>query len=224
MKIYLLSALILGSGVAAVAQGTLNFCNVNPAGLDAPVYGADGRTKISGAYFVAELLVGPKPNSLSSIAFTPILTGRAAGYFQGGVVVVPGVSPGAVAYVQVRVWNGPPCADCPPPAFQAESTVFAVTTGGSCCPPALPAPLLGLTPIVVGFDANPRVNLSLSTTNTLVVSWSQLYPLYIVQQSPRLNPPDWTTLTTAPVVISQQYGVILPKPETMMFYRLVSVY
>ena len=44
MKIYLLSALILGSAAAAVAQGTLIFCNVNPAGLDAPVYGADGRT------------------------------------------------------------------------------------------------------------------------------------------------------------------------------------
>lgn len=224
MKRYLLSALILGLGAGAVAQGTINFCNLNPAGLDAPVYGADGRTKISGADFVAELLAGPTPNSLSWIAITPILTGRAAGYFQGGVVTVGGVAPGAVAYVQVRVWKGPFCFDCPPPEIKEQSALFAVTTGGSCCPPALPAPLVGLTPIVLAFDANPRVNLSLSTTNTLIVSWGQLYPLYIVQQSPRLNPPDWTTLTNARAVIGQGYGVILPKPETMMFYRLVSTY
>ncbi len=224
MKLYLLSALILSSGAAAVAQGTLNFCNLNPAGLDAPVYGADGRTKVSGANFIAELLAGPTPNALSSIAVTPILTGRAAGYFQGGVVAVPGVSSGAVAYVQVRVWNGPICFDCTNTPIWAQSSVFAVTTGGSCCPPALPAPLVGLTPIVLDFDANPRIQLSLSTTNRLIVSWGQLYPLYIVQQSPRLDPPDWTTLTNVPAVIGQEYVVTLPKPQTMVFYRLVSVH
>src|SRR5689334_10482370 len=105
MKACLLSLLILGSPAAAFAQGTLNFCNINSgAGLDAPIYGADGKTKLSGANFVAELLVGATPNSLSSVAITPLLTGPAAGYFQGGVVVVASVAPGAVAYVQVRVW------------------------------------------------------------------------------------------------------------------------
>ena len=224
MKICLLSALILNSCAGAIAQGTINFCNLNPAGLNAPVYGADGRTRISGANLVAELLAGPTPNSMSSVATTPILTGQAAGYFQGGVVIVPNVSPGAVAYVQVRVFAPLYCADCPDPGIGAQSPVFALTTGGACCPPSLPASLLGLTPIAVNLDANPSLKVSLSATNTLIVSWGQLYPLYVVQQSPRLDPPDWTSLTNAPGVMGQEYGVILPKPETMMFYRLVSSY
>ncbi|HVV72054.1 MAG TPA: hypothetical protein VHI52_11260, partial [Verrucomicrobiae bacterium] len=77
---------------------------------------------------------------------------------------------------------------------------------------------------VLPFAANPRVNLSLSTSNTLVVSWDRLYPLYIVQQSPSLDPPNWTTLTNAPAIMGQQYGITLPKPESMMFYRLVATY
>jgi hypothetical protein len=224
MKACLLSLMVLGACAVAVGQGTLNFCNINPAGLNAPVYGADGKTKVSGANCTAELLAGPSSNALASVATTPVLTGKAAGYYQGGVVGVVNVAPGAVAFVQVRVWNGAGCFDCPPPSIWAQTPVFEVTTGGSCCPPTLPAPLLGLTPIVLGVDANPRVKLSPSSTNTIIVSWGQLYPLYTVQQSPSLNPPNWTTLTNTPGMMGQQYVVEIPKPETTMFYRLISRY
>src|SRR6516162_6059584 len=106
MKMFAISLLALSLHFAVRAQGTLEFQNVNAAaGVNAPIYQADGVTKLSGSQFTAELLVGLSASSLSSIATTGFLTGNGAGYFMAPVQTVPNTSPGVSAFVQVDVWN-----------------------------------------------------------------------------------------------------------------------
>jgi hypothetical protein len=132
-------------------QGTVQFTNLNtPAGVDAPVYESDHKTKLSGPQFVAELLAGSNANTLASIATTGFLTGNGAGYFFGPYQRIPGTSPQDTAFVQVYVWNTSSGASF----FQAKasglpnswwaSSVFSVVLGGGTVNPAGPAPLEGL--------------------------------------------------------------------------------
>ena len=106
MKVCVLSLFVLLSIVAARAQGTVWFINLDSAhGVNAPVYESDGLAKLSGPQFMAELLVGPSAANLMSIATTGFLTGAAAGYFNGDVQTVNGIIPGTTAWVEVRAWN-----------------------------------------------------------------------------------------------------------------------
>ncbi len=211
------------ASLSAFGQGVVNFCNLNPAGLNSPVYEMDGKTKLSGSDFFAELRAGPAANALSTVARTPMLTGEAAGYFQGGVVYLSTVAAGDPAFLQVAILR-----DLPPgwigidwPSLWAVSPVFSVATGGGGRPPSLPASLLGLTPIILGAEVDPPLGLYQSASNTIVLSWDRIYPLFGVEQSATLVPPNWTVATNVSVVVGGQYQVILARPEGMMFYRLV---
>ncbi len=143
--------------------GTVHFNNrVSLAGVDAPVFEADGTTPLAGPAYLAQLFAGLAPDALDPVgAAVPFSTGAAAGYIVGGVVVIPGVAPGALAHVQMRVWEsakGPDYAS----ALRAGSKtgvsgVLSLTTGGAGAPPSFPAELVGLESFRIGLETEPPV-------------------------------------------------------------------
>jgi hypothetical protein len=155
MKTCLLTSLLTVCALAMFAQGTVNFVNLNVgAGLNAPVFLGDMTTKASGPGFTAELLAGPNAVNLASVATTGFLTGAGAGYFQGGVVTIGSVAPGATAFLQVRVFDTAsgsfPFAQANLGGIWGQSSIFSVVTGGAGSPPITPAPLAGLTSFSIG--------------------------------------------------------------------------
>jgi len=151
---------------------------------------------------------------------TPFSNTQGGGYFFGGAIALPvGTVP---TLAQVRVWDTNYGSDY----YQARDT------GGEfgfsnliivypSVPPGTATTLFGLE----GFQLQrlPRVTTVLTTTNTIVFSWSTELTTYAVQQNPDLSPTNWTTLPNTPTTIGQQQQVILPVPSNgRMFYRLVS--
>lgn len=143
-------------GLAAYSQGTVNLANIVPGSINAPINQADGTTKLVGPTYVAGLLAGPTSTSLAFIGSpVPFLTGAGAGYFPATTETVNTVAPGASAFVQVVAWNVAQYAtyDLAHTAFTANgvgnvvgwSGIYQITTGGSGSPPAVPAPITGLT-------------------------------------------------------------------------------
>lgn len=168
MKTPLLTALLTSFALVRFAQGTVNFVNINAgAGLNAPIFLGDGTTKASGAGFTAELLAGPNAANLMSVATTGFLTGAGAGYFQGGVVTIGSVAPGATAFLQVRVYDTAsgsfPWAQANPNGIWGQSSIFSVVTGGAGSPPSTPAALTGLTSFSVGLLIPEPSTLALAT-------------------------------------------------------------
>ena len=131
-------------------RGTVYFANLGPD-VDAPVFHADGITRVEGPAFVAGLWVGPDADSLTPVgAVVPFQTGPQAGYWErvDAVRTIPNVVGGEVAWVQVRAWEvafGPDYGEAMANggAFGA-SDPFPVLTGGGGSPPAVPAHLMGL--------------------------------------------------------------------------------
>jgi hypothetical protein len=151
MKRYLPLFLSIPWAINVLAQGTVVFENINvPAGLNAPVYEADRITPLAGTQFIAELLGGPSPNSLTQVATTGFQTGTGAGYFLGGVESINTVAPRTTGWIEVEVWNtssggsfGQAQASGLPNSWW-QSSVFSVTTGGGAVNPFPPAFLTGL--------------------------------------------------------------------------------
>src|SRR5262249_44225145 len=98
------------------------------------------------------------------------------------------------------------------------SNVFTVTP---LLPPLPAASLLGLH----GFQLQllPRLTSTVTSTNTIVLSWPTEQTTYALQQNPDLSPTNWMTLPNTPTTVGQNQQVILSVPPTSrMFYRLVS--
>jgi hypothetical protein len=161
-----LTATLLASsllGLAAYAQGTVNFANIQGT-LNVPVYQSDGTTKLSGATYMAELLAGTTAANLNiSVATTGFLTGTGAGYFSGGAKTITGIAGGATAWLQVRFWNtvngstfAAAAASGANNAF-GSSTAFQVTLGDpSASPPTVPAALSGLAGQTLALNGIPE--------------------------------------------------------------------
>ena len=147
------------------AGGTVNFSNRNrltdPV-IDAPVFEADGVTRLAGPAYLAQLYAGPSPDTLAPVGWAvPFRTGTSAGYVEGGVVVITSVAPGAVAYVQMRAWESARGPDFDS-AWRAggavgASAVLSLTTGGAGAPPSFPADLVGLSSFTIAREAEPPV-------------------------------------------------------------------
>lgn len=158
MKKLLLVAACTVASLAALAQGTVNFNN-SPAtvgGSGAPIFDADGTTRLAGTGFLAILYAGPAANALAPIGATlSFRTGAGAGFFnttgQDTSRAIPTVALGAVATIQVRAWDNSSGLYATWDAASAagakvgQSAIFTVKTGGDGSPPALPANLVGLT-------------------------------------------------------------------------------
>src|SRR4029078_12441459 len=103
--------LVLAFCAVTPARGEtlLRVANRVPGIVDAPVYGADGQTRLGGSSYTAQLFVGLTPTTLTPVGFAHGFdTGDNAGY----LIEVPGIaetipfgSPGATAYCQLRVWD-----------------------------------------------------------------------------------------------------------------------
>jgi hypothetical protein len=150
MKILIIASVF--STFSLYSQGTIDFSNIGEplSGLNAPVYGSDHVTKLSGPQFMAELFAGNTSDNLAPLATTSFLTGNEAGYFLGGTQTVSGVPGGATAWVQVDVWNTASGASFSLaqasglPNSWWQSTIFNVVTGNSTINPTPPGALLGL--------------------------------------------------------------------------------
>jgi hypothetical protein len=201
-------------------QGTVNFANLAPAGLNLPIYLNDGVTRLFGPQYRAGLFAGPHQAQLSLIATVPFLSGGGAGYFNGGVVVITNVVAGGAAWIQVVAWDttlGGTTTNAT--FFQAQasglpvwgaSSVFSVVTGNPFGSPATtPATLWGLTnDFLVYFNTSPPrmvpaltmmgqpgSALNLDATDTLVPApkWAALDSVMLT------NSPQWYFDLSAPL-------------------------
>lgn len=146
---------IIGSCISMAAQGAtpvLNFYNRLTGVLDAPVFGPDGTTKLTGTTFVAQLYVGrPGATDAELVAVGPKTTfrvGAAAGYVVPVEVLLEGFNDGEVARLQMRAWDNSAGASSYEQAkVKGASASFDLTLQGSG-----PLPLLGLKSFKIGTD------------------------------------------------------------------------
>lgn len=133
-----------------LTAGTIYF--VNRAlidDVDAPVYDEDGVTRLEGERFAVQLYASPIGGTLVAVGERRgFRSGSAAGYFSGDRLVLPWLSGGEPAEVQVRAWEAS-AGDSYEAAVMGggkhgESATFTVVTGNRGSPPTLPAPLVGL--------------------------------------------------------------------------------
>jgi len=129
--------------------GTIHFNNrVFAAGIDAPILDAQGRP-LEGTAWLAELYAGPTADDLVPTGGpTHFRSGSAAGYFISSVRVVS-VTPGAPAYLQVRVWEAAygstfEEAMAAGGSHGTSKVVVASTGNPTATPPGLPGDMLGL--------------------------------------------------------------------------------
>jgi hypothetical protein len=143
-----LGALII-SAFAGVAygQGTVLFQNFDLSGVNPAqrVFNLDGTSGLTGTGFTAQLWGGAAGTAESSLValsptvnFHPTLGGI---FSPNDAVAVPGVAGGAIATLQVRVWNnqGGTVTSYASAAFRGASQLFNVTLADSNNPnqPAL---------------------------------------------------------------------------------------
>lgn len=157
------------SVLQAYSQGTVWFNNLDVSGVpNAPVYESDGVTKLFGSQFMAQLFAGPSANSLAAIAMTGFASGAQAGYFFGGEQTINSVAGGALAWVQVDVWNTASGASFSQAKASGisdswwQSPLFNVQTGnalGNGGGPTPPAALggLGTSPVFLNPVPEPSV-------------------------------------------------------------------
>jgi hypothetical protein len=149
-----------------LGQGSVHFSNFDRTSLgpNAPIYRADGTTKLEGSGFMAELFAGASVNSLAPIASTGFRTGNGAGYFDGGTQFILSVNPGADAWAEVRVWNAASGATFDQalasglPDSWWQSSIFIVHTGDPNLggAPSVPGALTGLGTSPVYLNAIPE--------------------------------------------------------------------
>jgi hypothetical protein len=112
MKTTILIVLLAMVPLPAQGQGTIYFSNHVPSsGINAPVFGFDGVTRIAGPAYQAQLWVGGPgaglPDFVPVGAAVPMGTGQLAGYYDTSldpVRVIAGTPPGTHVWVQARVW------------------------------------------------------------------------------------------------------------------------
>ena len=229
MRISIAQVLLVLSVSVSFAQSDINFENYFPPALNAPVSNALGMGIVGPSTYVADLFWSSNTNATmddliavgSEAGFSPSAT-NGGGYFFGGSRTLP--VPETPVVAQVRVWDE---------AYGA--TYYGARNAGGefgfsnliivtpSIPPGMATPLFGLE----GFQLQrlPRVTTTLTTTNTLLFSWTTEQTNYALQQNPDLSPTNWTTLSNAPVTIGQEQEVVVPVPTTgRMFYRLASQY
>jgi hypothetical protein len=215
------------------AQALLDVRNPLPGSVDAPVYLADGVTRLDsqdavrrmwGTTFLAQLFAGP--TNVAEIALAPVGspmnvgTGEQAGYWDAGnqpLVELPGVEPGATVFVQVRVWEVYPFTDWGPDSYfypilgMGASEVFTVRTDSA------PVPLRGLS----SFSLEPPPFSVRRDGNLLRLEWTGCH--YSIEQAPSVAGP-WTRIDYTPPTGRDpafvSCAITQPIDERVTFYRL----
>ncbi len=130
---------------------TVLFANkVPPPGVDARVFGADGKSGVEGEAYHAQLYV----RGVAVTPAAPFGRGDLAGYWQAEdpVVFLTNVAPGSVVGVKVQVWqspNGETLQEAIDLGLRHKATpVFQVITGATASSPGL---LFGLPSVTFGY-------------------------------------------------------------------------
>jgi hypothetical protein len=67
----------------------------------------------------------------------------------------------------------------------------------------------------------PSLAVALTPTNTIVLSWPNPTPGYVLEQTTALGAANWTTVTNSPEVVGDTLQVVLATLASGQFYRLV---
>ncbi len=136
----------------ALGGGTINFNNrVLIAGVDAPVFEADGVTRLSGDNYRAKLYAGVDPANLEPGWLTSLFrTGTGAGYILSpDTIYFPNIIGGAKCYVQMRVWDvnmgsSYEAASAAKGSVGSSKIIQVIAGNPDGTPPTVPADLVGL--------------------------------------------------------------------------------
>jgi len=79
----------------------------------------------------------------------------------------------------------------------------------------------GLTTEPVALLPPLRLSVAVAAPNSIVITWPNLVPGVILQQSVASNATNWSDVTNSPVVVDEQVEVLIPNPTTGSLYRLV---
>lgn len=228
MKKLLTCLILVLVSIISVAQNKTVFSNVGPSGIpNAPVSDASGNLIGTGRPYVADFfwstqLDTPMDSLMPYGKDTPFqsLTNGTThdGYFFGGVVQF--VLAGDIL-AQVRVWD----TNFGSTYYEArdnggEFGYSNIITNFPIPPPASPNYLLGLQSFQL--QRLPRLSISPTPTNALLFTWPTNITSYSLQENSDLNMANWTTLTNATAVVGSQIQVTITKPQSTMFYRLIS--
>jgi hypothetical protein len=66
----------------------------------------------------------------------------------------------------------------------------------------------------------PRLSVSITKTNSLVLAWPGYATAYVLQQKANLGAKGWLAVTNAPVTVGSQIQVIVADPQPSTFFRL----
>ncbi len=144
--------------------GSVQFSNT---AARAVVTAEDGVTLLSGDGYLAQLYAGTSAANLVPVSGAVPFSATVPGYWRGGVRNVPGIAPGAAAFVQARVW--PTAAGN---TFEAAvqqgsavglSAVLPVTLGGAGVPPSFPANMNNLLPFSLTRQIAPQITQPLAS-------------------------------------------------------------
>lgn len=146
------------AAVGTYAQGTVNFANAG-AGFNAPVHLDTLAGTLVGTGYMAQLVLDTGGGSFTAVGSAANFIGAAApGYFNGGVVTVAQVAPGANGTFAAFAWDSSTGVTTYAAALAAWQTGLihggysgsvTIATGGAGTPPSAPAGLTGLQPWAV---------------------------------------------------------------------------
>ncbi len=80
--------------------------------------------------------------------------------------------------------------------------------------------LIGLTVADTNDVVPATLQGSLTSTNTIELSWPAAAVGYTVQQTPSLEPPDWTAVTNSARLVGTNVQVVVPRDSGSKFFRL----
>jgi hypothetical protein len=141
MKKILVLAVCIAGCLSAFGQGAVNFTN-GGVGVNSPIFNVDGTTRLSGAGFMAQLVVD---GTASTTAVAPF-SAAAPGYFLGGQKRLEGIAPNTTVTATVRAWDVSTGATWEAAGIKGESSPFqlAVTGNADSAPAVLGTALVGL--------------------------------------------------------------------------------
>ena len=86
-------------------------------------------------------------------------------------------------------------------------------------PASIPA-FSGATTNLAAMLLPPRLTVTLTPTNAIVLSWPNPTPGYVLQQNDAFHANNWVTMTNSPEMVADTLQVTIPNPASNQFYRL----
>jgi hypothetical protein len=80
--------------------------------------------------------------------------------------------------------------------------------------------LLDNVSVTLAAPPAPQLNVSVSSTNVLVFTWTSSSNGFLLQTNASLPTTNWVTLTNQPVTVGSSNQIVLPAPANSVFYRL----